>query len=118
MRLAEKARGFGAKIVCLTRGEHGAVLSDGERVYHQQVVRADIIDTLGAGDSFIAGFLTDFFEHQDIRRALTAAAGTAAKTCGGFGAFGYGHPYRPDGGKSSEKREYDKHCLVFYTCYA
>ncbi|KXZ17685.1 hypothetical protein AXI59_00095 [Bacillus nakamurai] len=64
---------------------------------------ADIIDTLGAGDSFIAGFLTGFFEHQDIRHALEEAARTAAKTCGVFGAFGYGHPYRPDGGKSSEK---------------
>ncbi|MBT2574808.1 fructoselysine 6-kinase [Bacillus sp. ISL-51] len=103
VKLAEKAHGFGVKIVCLTRGEHGAVLSDGARIYHQPIVRADIIDTLGAGDSFIAGFLTAFFEHQDIRHALLGAAQTAAKTCGVFGAFGYGHPYKPDGGKSSEK---------------
>ncbi len=94
------------------------MLSDGERVYHQPVVRADIIDTLGAGDSFIAGFLTDFFEHQDIRRALTAAAGTAAKTCGGSERSVTGIPTGRTAGKAVKKREYDKHCLVFYTCYA
>lgn len=49
--------------------------------------------------------------------ALRKAAETAAKTCGVYGAFGYGHPFRLEDGGSSEKREYYKQCLVFYACY-
>ncbi|OAZ60649.1 Fructosamine kinase FrlD [Bacillus siamensis] len=102
--LVEKAHGYGAKFVCLTRGSQGAILSAGDRIYHQPIVEIDIIDTLGAGDSFIAGFLTAFCEKQDITPALRQAAETAAKTCSVYGAFGYGHPYRlEDGGGSSEK---------------
>ncbi|MDL5142812.1 fructoselysine 6-kinase [Bacillus atrophaeus] len=102
-QLAEKAHQYGAKMVCMTRGEHGAVLYADGRFHYQPIVETDIIDTLGAGDSFIAGFLTSFYEKQDISCALHEAAQTAAKTCGVYGAFGYGHPYKLDGGKGSEK---------------
>lgn len=101
--LAKTAHGYGAKMVCMTRGGQGAILSAGDRVYHQPIVEADIIDTLGAGDSFIAGFLTAFCVKQDITYALRQAAETAAKTCGVYGAFGYGYPYRLEDGGSSEK---------------
>lgn len=102
-QLAEKAHEYGAKIVCMTRGGQGAILSAGDRIYHQPIVEADIIDTLGAGDSFIAGFLTAFCEKQDMADALRQGAETAAKTCGVYGAFGYGYPYRLEEGGSSEK---------------
>lgn len=101
--LAKTAHGYGAKMVCMTRGGQGAILSAGDRVYHQPIVETDIIDTLGAGDSFIAGFLTAFCVKQDITYALRQAAETAAKTCGVYGAFGYGYPYRLEDGGSSEK---------------
>ncbi|KIN27203.1 hypothetical protein B4071_3358 [Bacillus subtilis] len=101
--LAKTAHGYGAKMVCMTRGGQGAILSAGDRVYHQPIVETDIIDTLGAGDSFIAGFLTAFCVKQDITYALRQAAETAAKTCGVYGAFVYGYPYRLEDGGSSEK---------------
>lgn len=101
--LAKTAHGYGAKMVCMTRGGQGAILSAGDRIYHQPIVETDIIDTLGAGDSFIAGFLTAFCVKQDITYALRQAAETAAKTCGVYGAFGYGYPYRLENGGSSEK---------------
>lgn len=101
----------------MTRGGQGAILSAGDRIYHQPIVEANIIDTLGAGDSFIAGFLTAFCEKQDIMHALRKAAETAAKTCGVYGAFGYGHPFRLEDGEAVKKREYYKQCLVFYACY-
>lgn len=101
--LAKTAHGCGAKMVCMTRGGQGAILSAGDRIYHQPIVETDIIDTLGAGDSFIAGFLTAFCVKQDITYALRQAAETAVKTCGVYGAFGYGYPYRLEDGGSSEK---------------
>lgn len=59
-----------SQMVCMTRGGQGAILSAGDRIYHQPIVETDIIDTLGAGDSFIAGFLTAFCVKQDITYAL------------------------------------------------
>ena len=45
-------------IMCITRGEKGAVVFAGDdRVYVEAEVPENIIDTTGAGDQFAAGFL-------------------------------------------------------------
>jgi fructoselysine 6-kinase len=63
-------------------------------VRHIQPVKpiAKVVDTMGAGDSFIAGFLTRFYDSDNMRSALDYAADCAAITCTFFGAFG--HPHR------------------------
>jgi fructoselysine 6-kinase len=53
-RLVRWAHQQGARTVLATRGAGGAVLFDGGRVYHQQAVETTVVDTLGAGDAFIA----------------------------------------------------------------
>ena len=54
-----------------------------------------MIDTMGAGDSFIAAFLTTIEDPQkdrDVRAALKAAAVFAAETCTKEGAVGHPAP--------------------------
>ncbi|MFH2113857.1 MAG: PfkB family carbohydrate kinase, partial [Spirochaetota bacterium] len=84
----------GTEIVGITLGDRGAVFSrKGER-FHQAIKPAlSVIDTMGAGDSFIAGFLTRFYESGALRDALDYAADRAAVTCGFYGGFGYPHPF-------------------------
>ena len=82
--------GQGPQLVLVTQGSKGALVSDGLHVYHQGVVEADIVDTLGAGDAFAARFLVEYLDSTPIEEAMFRAAQSAAETCGYYGAFGHG----------------------------
>nr|WP_231784145.1 PfkB family carbohydrate kinase [Lentibacillus sp. JNUCC-1] len=62
--------------------------ADGVR-YQQDVVDVLVVDTMGAGDSFIGSFLTEYYTHKDIKKALQSAAVSASVTCGFYGGFEY-----------------------------
>jgi fructoselysine 6-kinase len=80
----------GPRIVLATRGAADALLFDGERVWRQRSIPAEIVDTLGAGDAFIARVLVGVIRHEPVEVSLAAAADIAATTCASFGAFGHG----------------------------
>lgn len=82
--------GLGIPVVGVTRGSAPAVFSEKGRRFVQSPVEAKVVDTMGAGDSFIGAFLAHYVESQDMEGALKAAAGYAAEVCGYYGAFGYG----------------------------
>ena len=69
------------------------MFSEDGKIYEQGIYETDIVDTMGAGDSFIAGFLTYFTKYKDMVKALDFAAKSAAKTCTFNGGFGYPHPF-------------------------
>lgn len=94
--LIQKVHSFGSKVVCVTRGEKGALLSIENQLYEQAIIQTKVIDTLGAGDSFIAGFLSSYVQGQDVNKALQKGALAASQTCQDYGAFGYGKEYIPD----------------------
>lgn len=81
---------LGVQIVIVTRGGDPAICSDGQNKYLQPPLATEIVDTMGAGDSFIAGFITSYFHTNDITTALENAAFSAGDTCKIYGAFGYG----------------------------
>lgn len=87
-----QAVGLGTKIAGVTRGSKGALFYDGKSFYSQEIVKTTVIDTMGAGDSFIAGFLTKYQDTRDMKAALSYAAERAANTCTFYGGFGYPHP--------------------------
>ncbi len=82
----------GPRWALATRGMAPAILSDGGQIWRQPVISTRIVDTLGAGDSFIGRFLTGLFSGGEPAVALEEAARAAAVTCGSYGAFGYGSP--------------------------
>jgi len=51
----------------------------------------EIVDTTGAGDSFIAGFLAAFLGRAPLQRCLEAGRDHASRTCTHVGGF----PQRP-----------------------
>ncbi len=95
--LAEKVHAYGVAVVGITLGSKGAFFSKKEngetKQYKQGIVKANVVDTMGAGDSFIAGFLSCFGRTQNMEEALQFAAERAAKTCEENGGFGYGKPF-------------------------
>lgn len=91
-RLAAEVLGHGAKAVCITRGEEGAYWTDGSGEIHQAIVPAEVRDTMGAGDAFIAGYLTATIAGASPPEALQHGAATAARACSWPGAWGHPHP--------------------------
>lgn len=84
------AHAQGARWVIVTRGALGAVISDGTRIHHQPAAPAQVVDTLGAGDSFIARLLVRIWEGVDLLAAADEAARYSAEVCGMPGGFGHG----------------------------
>lgn len=82
---------LGAPMVCVTQGDRGAVFSTGRKVIRQGVEQARVVDTMGAGDAFIAALLAARVMGASIEDALPQAATFAAKACGWGGSFGYPH---------------------------
>ncbi|QHC71803.1 PfkB family carbohydrate kinase [Rathayibacter sp. VKM Ac-2801] len=82
----------GASWALVTRGERGAVLSDGVRRAVSTPVATRVVDTLGAGDSFIARTLIGLLRGEELDDLMAAASISAAFTCTEHGAFGYGAP--------------------------
>jgi fructoselysine 6-kinase len=93
-QLARFVSSLGPRVVVVTRGSRGALGYDGAQFREQPIVRAEVVDTLGAGDAFIAAFLMEFLAGSSISPGLRRGAEYAAKVCGYRGAFGYGVPIR------------------------
>jgi fructoselysine 6-kinase len=82
----------GAQWCLVTRGSRGALLGHASEVYEVPAAQADVVDTLGAGDTFIARTLFGLVGGEAPQELLSAAALEAARTCGYFGAVGHGVP--------------------------
>ena len=78
---------LGPQIVVATRGGKGSLAYDGERFYPGQIVPCSVVDTMGAGDSFIAGFLMAWLKKEPIPACMRTGAENAAVTLGYPGAW-------------------------------
>lgn len=97
IQLMRHASELGVEICVMTRGSEGALALIKGKIYKQGIVKANVVDTLGAGDSFIAMFLLDYHLNQDVQEAMQKAAQAAAATCEIYGAFGHGISNVPAG---------------------
>lgn len=92
-KLIERCHELGTSIVGVTLGSRGSIFSrNGER-FIKTITPIKAIDTMGAGDSFISGFLSEYTKSEDMEAALNFAAQCSAKTCLCHGGFGYPHPF-------------------------
>ncbi|HEX3008122.1 MAG TPA: carbohydrate kinase family protein [Bacteroidales bacterium] len=77
--------------IVIKHGSDGAYLWDGQSLSHQPAfINHDVVDCIGAGDSFNAGFILKFVQQQPLAKcmeygALTGAISTTA--AGGTSAF-------------------------------
>lgn len=88
--LVRWAAARGPRYVLATRGQRGAMLFDGERIATIEAAPATVVDTLGAGDSFIGRALCGLARGEPVPELLSGAAEAAAQTCLSWGAFGHG----------------------------
>ena len=82
---------FDKIIITIKDGNNGAYLCDGKEIIHQPAfLNAHVLDSIGAGDSFDAGFIHYFIKDKPERDCLEFGAliGAINTTChGGTGAF-------------------------------
>lgn len=88
--LMDKARAvaaMGPSTVVVMRGSKGSMVYDGQTFYLQGAVDCPVVDTLGAGDSYIAGFLHAALLGKPIPERMRAGSENAAVTIGYVGAW-------------------------------
>ena len=78
---------YGARLVILKRGKHGSYLITPDQRTAIPAVKANAVDSTGAGDSYAGAFLAYFIETGDLERSGYFAAKVAAGTVSGLGAI-------------------------------
>lgn len=96
LALAATTLRHGATFVVITRGGEGAMLAGRDGVHEAPAVPVRPVDTLGAGDTFIARTLVGLLRGEAPAAILREAAEAAARTCLSPGAFGHGVPMSLD----------------------
>jgi len=89
---AEELRSLGPRTVAVTLGPGGAVLLGDDGFVHSPAGEVSVVDTLGAGDAFIARLLHGLMNDEPPRQLITAATAYASAACASYGAFGYQTP--------------------------
>lgn len=78
----------GPKMVVAMLGEQGSLCYDGKSFHPFGIVPCpNLVDSMGAGDSYIAGFLTGITAGASIEEAMELGAATATETLQYFGAW-------------------------------
>ena len=81
-------RARGPSLVTAMLGEAGSLCFDGTDFYRFGIVPCErVVDSLGAGDSYIAGFLYGLVSGKPIEACMELGAATATETLGYFGAW-------------------------------
>ena len=66
------------KHICVTKGSHGAVLYYNEKMYYNSGYKIDVVDTVGSGDSFLAGLLSELLINSNPQEAINFACALGA----------------------------------------
>lgn len=84
----EVLRNYCHGVLLFTLGKKGAVAFDEkDAIYQVNSLDVDAVDTTGAGDSFIGGFIYSYLlKKESLNTALEFATACAAYTCTGLGA--------------------------------
>ena len=74
----EKFLKLGAKLVIMTLGKDGSIVSNGEETIRFNTFATDVIDTTGAGDAFWAGFYAAMVKGYTIKESLNLGFAVSA----------------------------------------
>ncbi|GGH58749.1 sugar kinase [Paenibacillus silvae] len=69
---------LGARLVILTLGEEGALVSNGAETVKFETCATEVVDTTGAGDAFWSGFYTALVKGYSLREALKSGFAVSA----------------------------------------
>lgn len=91
VKAAKVIRAMGPKILIIKKGEHGALLFHGDKVFFAPALPLEeVFDPTGAGDTFAGGFMgyiaaTDDYTFDNMKRAIIAGSALASFCVEKFG---------------------------------
>lgn len=85
-QMANFLLGSGVKTVVIKLGAKGSYLKSGKEAFYQPAFAVDTVDTTGAGDSFVAGFLARYIKGCSLRECAVFASAVAAHCVKALGA--------------------------------
>lgn len=71
----------GASEVVIKLGPQGALTLSDQKIWRMNAAPAAVVDTVGAGDAFVAGYLSQWMAEADIAERLKRAVTTASIVC-------------------------------------
>jgi fructokinase len=77
---------FGLKKVIVTRGGDGAMLLDDHGLHSSMVYKVEVKDTIGSGDSFLAGMIKNFYLKNSPEQSLNYSCALGAMVAQHHGA--------------------------------
>lgn len=77
-------KGYGPEVVVATLGEKGSLAYDGEAFYTCGIVANKVVNTVGAGDSYIAGFTYGIIQGSTVPEAMKKGSEIASEVVGRF----------------------------------
>jgi sulfofructose kinase len=86
--LPEVHKRYGFRLTAATLGEEGVLAWNGARFYYAAAYCVKVVDTIGAGDTFHAGFIYGLLQGWPLQRQLDFGCAAAALNCTGMGARG------------------------------
>ena len=84
--LKKLAATYPQKLILILQGEQGSIVLWNGNTYHQSAIKGNVVDTNGAGDAYIAHFLTHYAETRNIAESMSLGAIAATKTINHLGA--------------------------------
>lgn len=78
----KKLHSLGPKIVCITYGDEGNKVSDGENIYSVRAHKIKVVERTGAGDAFGSGFVAGIIKFGDIEKAIKLGTANAESVVG------------------------------------
>lgn len=81
-----KISGLGIKNAIVTDGANGAYARVDKKIIHQKSMKAQAIETTGAGDAFASGFLAIYIKEGDVNKSLLQGVKNGASVIEKIGA--------------------------------
>lgn len=78
---------YNLKVVILTLGEYGSWIYSANEKSYEPTPEVNVIDTVGAGDSFTAAFVVSYLNGKSIKESHRHAVAVSAQTCTHPGAM-------------------------------
>lgn len=85
-KMDEFRKTYHLKTICVTRGANGAIVWHDYQFYEHPGYPANVVDTVGAGDAFLATFVNWLLKNQPIAAVLDKACVVGAYVAGKRGA--------------------------------
>ncbi len=85
--LLEKLMELEPKVVVLTNGTQGAWVKDKENIFFAPAKKVQAVDSTGAGDSFLSGFLAGHLKEKDLTECLQWGIANSANEIQYYGAI-------------------------------